>query len=92
MLTLLTGSDGCLEVSPRKTDPHLMALLDLEAVVPSQVWEGLPTDQFLGAVRWHPLEFGNFGADPRSLLLKDRHHPFITHMLGNTDLQISSKD
>jgi len=35
MLTLLTGSDGCLEVSARKTDPHLMPLLDLETVVAS---------------------------------------------------------
>jgi len=69
MLTLLTGSDGCLEVSARKTDPHLMPLLDLETVVASQVREGLPTDQFLGAMRWDPLEFGNFGADPRSIAL-----------------------
>ena len=48
-----------------------MTLLNLEAVVATQVWEGLTTDQFFAAVGWHPLQFSNLGPDPGAFLLED---------------------
>ena len=47
-----------------------MPLLDLETVVPSQVREGLRTDQFLRAMNWNRTEFSNLGPDPGALLQK----------------------
>jgi hypothetical protein len=60
--------------------------LDFEAVVPTQVWEGLPAHQFLAAVRWNPLQFSDFASDPGTLLLEDRRHPFILQLLWDPHL------
>jgi hypothetical protein len=69
-----------------------MTLLNLEAVVATQEREGLTTDQFLGGVRWHPLEFSNLGPDPGAFLFEDLCYPFIAQVLGNSHLQISAND
>jgi hypothetical protein len=69
-----------------------MPLLNLEAVVATQVREGLTTDQFLGAVRWHPLEFSNLGPDPGAFLLEDLCHPLILQVLRDPNLQIGAND
>ena len=69
-----------------------MTLLNLEAVVATQVWEGLTTDQFFGAVGWHPFEFSNLGPDPGAFLLEDLCHPLILQVLRDPYLQIRAND
>jgi hypothetical protein len=41
-----------------------MPLLNLEAVVPSQVGEGFTGHQFPGSVRWEALNLSNLASDP----------------------------
>jgi hypothetical protein len=60
--------------------------------VPSQVREGLPADQFLAAVRGNPLQFSDLASYPRTLLLKDRCHPFILQVLRDPYLQVTADD
>jgi hypothetical protein len=69
-----------------------MSFLDLESVVAPQVWERLTTDQFLGAVRLHPLEFSNLGPDPGAFLIEDLCHPWILQVLRDSYLQVSAND
>jgi hypothetical protein len=69
-----------------------MPLLDLESVVPSQVWEGLTTDQFLGAMRGKKGDLCHLASDPGAFALKELCNPFIPHMLWDPDLQVTAND
>jgi hypothetical protein len=66
--------------------------MNLQAVVPSQVGEGLAADQFLAAVRWDALDLGNLAPDPGSFLCQECSNSLIPYMHWDSDLQITAND